>query len=244
MAHSINFNLSKVTEVEQFTIEIQKRTETGSTANNRFRKAGFIPSIMYHRHEPSLPVLLPQKEFILLAKQAKISQVFTCKSKDKELDGKAVIVKEIQKDYVGNKLLHVDLQILKDDEEITVHVPLTFVGEAPGVKLDGGILTVVAHDIAVSCLPKAIPAFIEVDVSGVHLGKSIHANELKLPPNVKLGGNEDETIVSVVAVRQVVEEAAPAAAATPEAAAAAAAAPAEGAAAPTEGEKEKPKKEK
>jgi len=217
--------------MEQVVIEIQTRTAVGSAANRRIRKGGNIPTVVYSRGEDSVPTSVNERHFVYLAKKAKSSQIFTIKSSDKRLDGRSAVVKEVQKDYLKGLVLHVDFQAIRDDEELTVRVPLRMVGESPGVKLDGGILTVVSHELPIRCLPKLIPAEINVDVASLRLGNSIHAEQLELPEGVRLAGNPGETIVSVVAVRAAAEEEATtttATAATTEGAAA----PAEGAAAP------------
>jgi large subunit ribosomal protein L25 len=214
--------------VENFTIEVAERTELGKGGCNRCRRAGFIPGVAYHRADEAVPVQVPYKEFTMLAKKARMSQVFTFKSSNQALNGKAAIVKDVQQDYIKGKVLHVDFQTLKDDEEITVYIPVALVGEAPGVKVQNGILTLVTHEVAVTCLPKNIPNQIQVDISALGLGQSIHASDLKLGDGVVLSDDPHETIVSVVAARAAEEE--------PKAAAAegaAAAAPAADAAKPT-----------
>lgn len=207
--------------MENFTIEVSERVELGKGSCNRCRKQGFIPGIAYHRADKPVAVQVPYKEFTMLAKKARLSQVFTFKSASSSLNGKAAIVKEIQQDYLKGRVLHVDFQTLKDDEEITVDVPVRLVGEAPGVKLQQGILTLVTHEVSVTCLPKNIPSVIDVDIAALGLGESIHASDLKLSQGVTLSDDPHETIVSVLAPRAAEEE-------KP----AAAAAPAEGGAAP------------
>lgn len=215
--------------MENFTIEVSERVELGKGSCNRCRKQGFIPGIAYHRADKPVAVQVPYKEFTMLAKKARLSQVFTFKSASSSLNGKAAIVKEIQQDYLKGRVLHVDFQTLKDDEEITVDVPVRLVGEAPGVKLQQGILTLVTHEVSVTCLPKNIPSIIDVDIASLGLGESIHASDLKLPQGVTLSDDPHETIVSVVAPRAAEEE-------KP----AAAAAPAEGGAAPAADAASKP----
>ena len=214
--------------MENFTIEVTERTDLGKGGCNRCRRAGFIPGVAYHRADEPVAVQVPYKEFTLLAKKARLSQVFTFKSGNKYLNGKAAIVKDVQQDYIKGKVLHVDFQTLKDDEEITVYIPVTLVGEAPGVKVQNGILTLVTHEVAVTCLPKNIPNQIQVDITALGLGQSIHASDLKLGEGATLSDDPHETIVSVVAPRAAEEEAKPAAEGAP---AAAAAAPAAGEAA-------------
>jgi large subunit ribosomal protein L25 len=210
--------------VENFTIEVSERATIGKASANRCRREGFIPAVAYHKAEKPLAVQVPLKEFTALASKARRSQVFTFKSSVSSLNGKAAIVKEVQQDYLKGRVIHVDFQTLKDDEEITVDVPVKLVGESPGVKNQGGILAVVTHEVSVSCLPKYIPAAVTVDISALALGQSIHAEQLVLGEGVTLVDDGSETIVSVVASRAE-EEAKPAAAeAAPAAGAAAAAA--------------------
>jgi large subunit ribosomal protein L25 len=212
--------------VENFTIEVSERPALGKGSANRCRREGFIPGVAYHRAEKPLAVQVPLKEFTALASKARRSQVFTFKSESSYLNGKAAIVKEIQQDYLKGRVIHVDFQTLKDDEEITIDVPVKIVGESPGVKNQGGILAIVTHEVTVQCLPKNIPVFVNVDISSLGLGQSIHAEQLVLGEGVVLADDPTETIVSVVASRAE-EEAKPAAgeaAATPAAAAAAPAA--------------------
>ncbi|NDC36999.1 MAG: 50S ribosomal protein L25 [Proteobacteria bacterium] len=214
--------------VEEFTLEFQTRAETGSAANRRFRRQGLIPTVIYSHGENSIAALLHAKQFIHSAERATSAQVFTLKNKDgKTFNDRPAIVKEVQIDHLKGRVLHVDFQVLKENEEITIRVPLQFVGEALGVKDQGGILSIATHEVAVRCLPRAIPRSLQVEVSGLKIGSSIHSGELPLPEGVRLAGNAGETIVSVVVPKAVVEEA-PAAAAAEGAAAPAA----EGAAAP------------
>ena len=209
--------------MENFTIEVSERPTIGKASANRCRKEGFIPAVAYHKAEKPLAVQVPLKEFTALASKARRSQVFTFSSSVPSLNGKAAIVKEVQQDYLKGRVIHVDFQTLKDDEEITVEVPVKLVGEAPGVKNQGGVLAVVTHAVSVTCLPKYIPSAVTVDISALGLGQSIHADQLQLGEGVTLADDSTETIVSVVASRAE-EEAKPAAeAATPAAAKAAAA---------------------
>ncbi len=187
--------------MENFTIEVSERPTIGKASANRCRKEGFIPAVAYHKAEKPLAVQVPLKEFTALASKARRSQVFTFKSSVPSLNGKAAIVKEVQQDYLKGRVIHVDFQTLKDDEVITVDVPVKLVGEAPGVKNQGGVLAVVTHEVSVSCLPKYIPSAVTVDISSLGLGQSIHADQLQLGEGVTLADDASETIVSVVASR-------------------------------------------
>jgi large subunit ribosomal protein L25 len=209
-------------------LDVLGRDDSKSSAKIA-RRLGFIPAVAYHRGDEPKRVKVSYKEFVKIGSQVRSSQVFTLKSDLSGLDGKSAIVKEVQMDHLANRVLHIDLQTLKEDEVIEVQIPVRVVGEAVGVKNDGGILTVVAHEVSVRCLPKNIPEGFDVDISALNVGQSIHARDLALPENVELVNDVDETLVSVVAARQADVET-PAAAA-PEGGAAAGA-PATAAAAP------------
>lgn len=238
--------------MQRVTFEIEPRTETGARANSRFRKQGFLPAVIFGHGEKSVATLVSQRDFVQTAKVSRSSQIFTVKSKDGNLDGKIVIVKEIQKDPLNGQVLHIDFQSLKENEAITMRVPLVLKGESVGVKMNGGIMAVLFHDIGIRCLPRNIPESIEVEISALDVGDNVHARDIKLPADVALVDSPDETILSVV-IPKAVEEAAPAAdAATAEGAAApaadgtaapAAAAGAAGAAPKKEGAAAAPKKE-
>ncbi len=192
--------------MEQYSVEIIERVADGSATSRRLRKSGFIPSVVYAHGEGNWPMSVNEREFLKLAEKSTSSQVFILKSENAGLNDRAAIVKEIQIDRLHNKVLHIDFQALKDNEEIVIAVPLKFTGDSMGVKEDGGILSVSAHTLSVLCLPRSIPSAIDVSVVPLKIGDSIHAKDLTLPNGVRLAGKEDETIVSVIIVKQVVEE--------------------------------------
>lgn len=228
----------EVIEVEGFTVEISRRMESGKGAAGRYRREGLIPVIIYQKGTASVPGLVPYFQFLHLGEKAKSSQIFYLKSEDKDIDGRSALVRGIQRDYLTGKPIHVDFQALREDEEIEVEVALLFEGESVGVKTEGGIMTMNAHHITVSCLPKDIPTDIRVDVSELHLNQSIHAGEIVLPDRVKLITHAEEPIVSVTAPKAEVVEAAPAEGEAVEGAAEGEAA--EGGAAPAGAEKAAP----
>lgn len=182
-----------------FTLLVQERSATGSRACRSIRRQGEVPGVLYHRGEESIAVALGLRDFTHLAKQAKPSQVFTLKSDSARLDGRPALVRQIARDAVKGQVLHVDLQAMREDEEVSLAVPVRVSGDAPGVKIDKGILSLMVHEVTVSCLPKSIPAEIVVDVSQLGLGQNIHARDLVLPEGVTLVDDPAETIVTIVA---------------------------------------------
>jgi large subunit ribosomal protein L25 len=236
--------------VQDFTLPITKRESAGSAVAGRMRLGGTVPCVVYAAGEATFHGSVSLKEFGALARRATRSQLFTLKSDERSVNGRRALVKEIQKEHLKGTILHIDFQALREDKEISLKVPLHFVGEAPGVKTEGGVMSVAAHELGISCLPKDIPVNIAVDISALALGQSLHAKDLTLPQGVKLSGSPDETVVSIVTVRALVEETPAAdatAAATAEGAEGAAAAgaaaeggaPAKGAPAKAEGDDKK-----
>ena len=219
--------------MEGFQLEISNRSETTPSVTKRLRKEGKIPAIVYHRGEESHAGFVGYKEFVKLAEQAKSSQVFTFKSEDSKFNGQAALVRDIQKDYISGKVLHIDFQSLKDDEQIRVSVPLRYLGDAYGVKTEGGMLAIHTHELTVNCFPKDIPLVLEVDITPLKLNTHFHASDLKLPNGVQLiSGREEEPLISIVVMKEEAVKAVDATAAAPGAAPAAAAPAAAAAKAP------------
>lgn len=187
--------------MEDFTLEIERRDTHGSAPSRRYRRQGKLPAVVYYRTNPSVGGLVNQHEFSRLAKKARSSQVFTLKSECADLNGLSVIVKEIQKDYVKGTVLHIDFQSLRENEAIVVSIPLILEGEAPGVKVQGGVLSQMLHECRVRCFPRYIPKSISVDVSSLEIGQSIHKGSVPLPEGVTLADEPGETIVTVVGTR-------------------------------------------
>jgi large subunit ribosomal protein L25 len=146
----------------------------------------------------------------------------------------AAIVKDMQMHPARNAIQHVDLQRVSENEKIRIHIPIHFKGEAaaPGVKSQGGVVSHRIADVEISCLPKDLPEFIELDLSQMVLNESKHLSDLPLPEGVSIPGiaKADAVVVTIHPPRaEEPEPTAEVAAATP--AEGAAAAPAEGAAA-------------
>lgn len=189
--------------MEGFQLEIDARKQGSTSENNRLRREGKIPAVVYHRGEDSVPGAVSYKDFVRLAQMAKTSQVFSLTSSDPKLSGRSALVRDIQKDYLTGKVIHIDFQGLKDDEQIKVSVPLKFMGDPYGVKTEGGMLSIHTYELSLNCLPKDIPLEIQVDISGLRMNGHLHSSDLTLPSGVSLiSGRESEPIVSVTAMKE------------------------------------------
>jgi large subunit ribosomal protein L25 len=209
------------------------RTGEGRGASRRLRRAGKAPGIVYGGAAAATAVELDHNALIhALKTEAFHASILTMK-----LDGQAhkVLLRDVQMHPFRNEVLHVDFQRVDENRKIHMKVPLHFVREAesPAVKLQGALISHIANDLDVSCLPKDLPGFIEVDLSTIESGKSIHVSELRLPPGVVAVTHGKDPVVAIAAVPKVhaeVEEAVEVA----EGAAAAAAVPAAAEAKPAE----------
>jgi large subunit ribosomal protein L25 len=216
----------------------------GKGASRRLRNEGRVPGILYGGDKPATSIELDHKElFQHMRKEAFHASILTM-----NLDGapEPVLLRDVQMHPWKTRIAHVDFQRVSADRKIHMKVPLHFVNAeaSPGVK-SGGVMSHVANELEVTCLPGDLPEFILVDCSGLTLGHSIHLADLQFPkgvesPTLRRGGNP--VIATVQVPKAHVEEVAAAAAEGAAAEGAApAAAPAAGAAA---GKKEEKKEEK
>jgi large subunit ribosomal protein L25 len=220
-----------------FELVAEFRETQGKGASRRLRHDGKVPAILYGGHlEARALTLSHQKLALMLDNERFYSTILSLKVGDQT---QAAILKDVQRHPFKNAILHIDFQRVEENEKIRISIPLHFKGEAvsPGVKSQGGIVSHMRTEVEVSCLPKDLPEFIEVDLSGLSLNESIHLSQLKVPEGVQLVdlAKEDSAVVAIHSPRAEEPEptaAAAAGAAPAEGAAGAAAAPAAGAAAP------------
>jgi large subunit ribosomal protein L25 len=216
-----------------FELTAEFRDDQGKGASRRLRHAGRVPAILYGgKREPRALSLDHTRLALALENEKFYSSIMQLKVGEQT---QAAILRDVQRHPWKNQVVHVDLQRVYEDEQIRLSVPLHFTGEAisPGVKTEGGMMSHLRVELVVECLPKDLPEYLEVDVSGLHLNESLHLSDIKLPNgviSVELAGGKNPSIVAVHAMRAEEVEV-PAAAAAVEGAAAPAAAGAPGAAA-------------
>lgn len=197
---------------EAFALIAQSREDQGKAASRRLRREGKVPAIIYGAGRPPRALSFDHNKVLRqLENESFYSSVLNIKVGEKS---QAAILKDLQRHPAKNLILHMDLQRIVDDEAIRMNVPLRFIGEdlAPGIKLGGGTVAHLMSDVEVTCLPKDLPEFIEVDISTLELDQMVHLSALKLPPGVEIpalaqGAEHDQAIVSihVIKVRAVPE---------------------------------------
>ena len=202
-----------------FELVAEFRETQGKGASRRLRHEGKVPAILYGGHSEARALTLShQKLAILLDNERFYSTILSLKVGE---ETQAAILKDVQRHPFKNAVLHIDFQRVEENEKIRISIPLHFKGEAvsPGVKSQGGLVSHMRNEVEVSCLPKDLPEFIEVDLSGLSLNESIHLSELKIPDGVHLVdlAKEDAAVVAIHSPRA--EEPEPTAAAAAPAAA-------------------------
>jgi large subunit ribosomal protein L25 len=209
-----------------FELVAEFRETQGKGASRRLRHDGKVPAILYGGHADARTLTLNhQKLLIMLDNERFYSTILSLKVGDQ---AQAAICKDVQRHPFKNRIVHIDFQRVEENEKIRISIPLHFTGAAvsPGVKSQGGLVSHMRTETEVACLPKDLPEFIEVDISGLSLNESIHLSQLKVPDGVTLVelAKDDVAVVAIHSPRAEEPE--------PTAVAAAGAPAAEGAAAP------------
>lgn len=188
-------------------LKAAKRTEQGTGASRRLRRAGRVPGIIYGGNAEAQPISVDHNEvFHALRQEAFHASVL---SMDLEGAKQSVILRDVQSHPYKLQVLHIDFQRVDAKQKLRVKVPLHFLNAevSPGVKQQGGIASHVLNEVEIECLPSDLPEFIEVDLSEMVVGHSLHLSQVKLPKGVETVGHKDEDpVIATVALPAKVEE--------------------------------------
>ena len=196
---------------EQIEIPVVVRTETGKKAARNLRTEGKVPAVLYGRGTEPLPLAVDQKTFCtLLPETAWYSTLLRLDIEGGDVDDRkpTVMIKEVQNELLRTELLSIDFRRVSLQESIEAPVPVTHVGQSPGVKV-GGILDHMLHEVIVYCLPSDLPEHLEVDISELEIGDAIRVRDIVTPPNVELRSREDDVVLLIappVKIEEVVPE--------------------------------------
>jgi large subunit ribosomal protein L25 len=187
--------------VSDYELAVEVREGNGKGIARKLRASGRIPGVCYGGSEGPRSIHLDPHvlDRVITRSAAGVNTLIDLKGGG--LDGKVVLVKELQRDPVKGTLLHADLYAIDVDKTVEVEVPIHLSGTPVGVELGGGILEHSLRELELECLPRAIPEEIRADVSGLQLGDSLHVRDLVLPEGVTLVSDPDLSVVSVVAPR-------------------------------------------
>lgn len=180
-----------------FKIKAEKRGAFGKNASRRLRREGMMPAVLYGADRANVPLTLKKKDlFTILMSESRERTIFQI-SYDSEL--KNVMIKELQRNPVTDEILHADFIQIAMDRAIRVSIPVITVGEAVGVKTEGGFVDLITREVEIECLPKNIPERMEVDISNLHLRQSLKVGDLTAPEGVKLISRPDTLLVIIEA---------------------------------------------
>ncbi|MDH4222367.1 MAG: 50S ribosomal protein L25 [candidate division Zixibacteria bacterium] len=197
--------------MKEILLEAKRRDKTGKEITKKLRKEGFIPAILYGPGEKPLSLKVNSRSLQTILRAGKGENVLiTLEINGTQNEKKNVLIREIQHDPVLGDILHVDFQHILLTKKISVRVPIHLEGIPIGVHKDGGILQHALRELEIECLPADIPEKVELDVSNLKIGDSIHVRDIKIE-KVEVLTDLDSSVASVVPPTVFKEEVVPAA---------------------------------
>jgi len=192
--------------LEILELKAEKRQSTGKGESRSLRREGRIPAVLYGPDAQSVSFSINEHEFTTLLKNAQSSQQLI-KIDTGDGEQQAVMIKELQTKPVTEEILHIDFYKVDMNRKIRVRVPIIVKGKSIGVEL-GGILQIVRRKLEVLCLPLEIPESIEIDITDLNVGDSVHVEDISLQGDVEIPADVNFTVLTVLAPKkeEVVEE--------------------------------------
>ncbi len=192
--------------MSELTIEVAQRENLGKNANRRTRAAGKIPAVVYGGGRDTVAIEVDRPTILSMLRSGSGENTIFLLKLEGGKKSRHAMIKEMQVDSQTDIIQHIDFQRVLMDQKLHVQVAIELLGEAVGVKTDGGVLDFVTRELEVECLPGDIPDHLELDVSALHIGQHAEAGAIEMPKGVELLDSEDRVIVSIAQPR-VAEEA-------------------------------------
>lgn len=184
--------------MEIFDLKTTQRNTFGKGSARALRRQGLIPAVLYGPRRDTVPLTISPLDLDIIYKDSGTEQVIlNLKIENGGTQNAIAVVKEVQVSPVTGQYLHIDFYEISLNEEIEVNVLVEVTGKSKGVER-GGFLQVVRHELEVSCLPTDMPEKIEIDVTGLDIGDSIHIGDIKLGDKVRLLADTGLTVATVV----------------------------------------------
>lgn len=195
--------------MQTIQLESKKREVASHGRLNLLRRSGELPCVVYGGSKSTEAISVNGKLMFQILKEHGTNVIVNLM-----VNGKpdTALVKDVQRDPISHKIVHVDFQRISMKEKIEVSVPIHVKGEAPGVKLSGGILEHILRELRIRCLPMDIPTALDVDVSSLQITQSIKVKDMQLPSGLEVLTDKEQIVVNIVSPT-VLEETTPAAAA-------------------------------
>ena len=185
-----------MSELSELTLNVSPREATGRNACKSLRNSGRIPVVLYGKELNKTFSIDDKETRMLLRKASGTSSLLRLIGDDGE--DELVLIKDLQKDQIKDRILHIDFVQVTRGEDLQTRVPLVVVGEAEGVRNQGGILEVLANDIEIRCRPSKLPSQIEVDITSLGLGSNMQVKDLPLSDDISFVDSPDTILVSCV----------------------------------------------
>lgn len=197
---------------DKIMLSAEPRSDVGKGASRRLRRlAAKVPAIIYGGGQDPRMITLPHKELV----KAMEAEAFYSQVLELEVGGEKIstIVKDVQRHPSKPQVMHVDFQRIRADQEIHVNIPIHLLNEedCKGVRLENGRIAQQITEVEVVCLPAALPEYFEIDVAELGIGDTVHLSDLVMPegvslPQLALGEDHDQPILSIEAARVMAEE--------------------------------------
>jgi large subunit ribosomal protein L25 len=176
-------------------IKAESRTEVGKKIAKKLRREGMIPAVIYGEHKEAIPISVGMVDVkAILKTEKKENTVLNIQRDDIKVDA---MLKEVQYDYLSENIIHADFIRIDVTHPVNISVPIEVEGEPIGVKVEDGFFDFMTREVRVRCLPPQIPVRYKLDVSGMHAGQSIKAEDIDLGEDIKLL-NEPHTVICSV----------------------------------------------
>ncbi|MBN2830976.1 MAG: 50S ribosomal protein L25 [Candidatus Omnitrophica bacterium] len=185
--------------MEELFLDAQIREEVGRGKVKGLKDKGYVPAVIYSEGKDAMSLKLSHRQLVQLVHQHRIEGVvinINIKD-DKKQKSRPCIIKEIQHGPVHGEILHVDFNQISLTQKIKVNIPIVTKGEPAGVKLEGGSLEHILWEIEVECLPTNIPKDIEIDISSLKLGDTVHIKDIPAPFGTKILTDSEAIILSI-----------------------------------------------
>jgi len=196
---------------DKFDLVAELRADQGKGASRRLRREGKVPAIIYGAGRPPRQLAFAHNKVVKqLENESFYSSILNIKVGDKS---QAAIVKDIQRHPAKKIIMHMDFQRIVEDEKIKMNVPIHLLNteEAVGVREGGGSVSHLKTDVEISCLPKNLPEYFEIDITALGLDEMLHLSDITLPegveiPELALGPEHDQAVVSIHVIKVAVVE--------------------------------------
>jgi large subunit ribosomal protein L25 len=184
--------------VEQFELNATVRTRTGNGPARSLRRQGMVPAVLYGPAMQPIPLTVNLRDLEPVVQKGNIRRtIFSVVVKNGGSQTKSAVIKELQTHPVTGRVLHVDFYEIDMQRKLRVMVPVVPRGKAKGEEF-GGMLQIIEREIEVLCLPGEIPEALEIDVTELAIGSTLHVKDIRLPSGVELPPGDNYTIITVV----------------------------------------------